>query len=216
VKTRAPAVVFVTAAGAYLLGLWSQAPLLRLAVKPLPVLALAAWLLASAAGRETYARRVAAGLGLSALGDVLLEFPSGFVAGLGAFLLAHLVYVTAFLSRTRAPRPWRALPFAAYGFAYLAYVAPGLGTMQWPVTAYVVTIMAMLWRAAACLGADPRARLGLLGALLFACSDSLIGLDRFHAPILGARYAIILLYWAGQLGLALSARSAAGVDRGRG
>ena len=39
-----------------------------------------------------------------------------------------------------------------------------------------------------------------------AVRDTLIGLDRFRAPIAGAPYAIILLYWAGQLGLALSVR----------
>lgn len=203
---RAPAVVFAAAAGAYLLGLWLQAPALRLAVKPFPVLALAAWLLTGKSGRETYARRIAAGLGLSALGDVLLEFPAGFVPGLGAFLLAHLAYAAAFIVRSRAWQPWRALPFAVYGTAYLAFVSAGLGALAAPVTTYVIAIMAMLWRAAACLGVDPRARCGLLGALLFACSDSLIGLDRFHAPIDGVRYAIILLYWAGQLGIAMSAR----------
>jgi hypothetical protein len=29
----------------------------------------------------------------------------------------------------------------------------------------------------------------------------LIGLDRFHAPISGVRYAIGVLYWAGQAGI---------------
>jgi YhhN-like protein len=67
----------------------------------------------------------------------------------------------------------------------------------------------MLWRAAARVGSpadDPRAaRLGLLGALLFAASDSLIALDRFHAPLGAAGHAILPLYWLGQLGIALSA-----------
>jgi uncharacterized membrane protein YhhN len=210
VRTRPTAAVFVAAAAVYLLGLWWPAPLLRLVVKPLPVLALAAWLLAGASGRERYARRIALGLVLSALGDLLLEFPGGFVFGLGAFLLAHLAYTAAFLVDTRAPRLARALPFVAYGAAYLAFISHGLGTMALPVTAYVLAIVGMLWRAAACVGDSARgarlARLGLAGALLFAASDSLIGLDRFHAPIAGVRAPIILSYWAGQLGLALSAR----------
>jgi uncharacterized membrane protein YhhN len=44
-----------------------------------------------------------------------------------------------------------------------------------------------------------------VGAILFGLSDTLIAIDRFHAPLPGARYAIILLYWAGQAGIAASA-----------
>jgi alkenylglycerophosphocholine/alkenylglycerophosphoethanolamine hydrolase len=47
-----------------------------------------------------------------------------------------------------------------------------------------------------------------VGAVLFGLSDTLIAIDRFHAPFPGARYAIILLYWAGQAGIAASARPA--------
>ena len=36
---------------------------------------------------------------------------------------------------------------------------------------------------------------GLIGAFLFALSDSLIALDRFYVPMEGARYVIILTYW---------------------
>ncbi len=209
-SARVLAVVGLAAALFYLLGLWFEAQTLRLIVKPLPVLALAAWLLAGSSSRAPYARRIVLGLGLSALGDVLLELPSGFLPGLGAFLLAHLAYVAAFVSETRALRPLRALPFAAYGVTFFACLHRGLGALAVPVALYAAAISTMQWRAAACVGATARGRsaewLGLGGALLFALSDSLIGLDRFHAPLAGARYAIILLYWAGQAGLALSAR----------
>jgi len=40
------------------------------------------------------------------------------------------------------------------------------------------------------------------GALAFAASDTLIALDRFHAPLPGAPLPIMLLYWAGQGGIA--------------
>lgn len=210
VSARLLAATGGAAALAYLAGLWFQLPVLCLVVKPLPVLALAAWLLADAGLRATYARRVACGLALSALGDVLLEMPSGFLPGLGAFLLAHLVYIAAFVGETRALRPLRALPFAAYGLTLFAWLRPGLGALAAPVAAYAAALSILQWRAAACVGASRRGRsaeaLGLGGAVLFALSDSLIGLDRFHEPLLGARYAIILLYWAGQAGLALSAR----------
>jgi uncharacterized membrane protein YhhN len=41
--------------------------------------------------------------------------------------------------------------------------------------------------------------------VLFGLSDTLIAVDRFRAPMPGAGYAIILLYWAGQTGIAASA-----------
>lgn len=210
-STRGLAALGLSAALAYVAGLWWQAPTLRLWVKPLPVLALAAWVTSPSGARGPYARRIALGLLLSALGDVLLELPSGFVPGLCAFLLAHCAYLAAFLGETRAPRLLRGLPFLAYGLALYALLARGLGALAAPVGVYAAALSAMQWRAAACLGSGMRGataeRLGFGGALLFALSDSLIGLDRFHAPLPGARYAIIALYWAGQTGLAFSVRA---------
>jgi len=179
---------------------------LWLAVKPLPVFALTLWVLA--APRRVYRNRLAAGLALSLASDDLIEI--SFVAGLAAFLLAHVAYISAFLADERRPRPLRALPIAAYGLGMTAFLWPGLGGMRGPVVAYVVAICTMVWRAAARVGRSgaPSAGewAGLTGAVLFALSDTLIALDRFHTPVPGARLAIILLYWAGQLGIAASAR----------
>ncbi len=84
--------------------------------------------------------------------------------------------------------------------------------MRRPVAVYVAVICAMMWRAAARLGGDAALVFGewtaLGGAVLFAASDTLIALDRFHASMVGVRYPIILLYWIGQWGIALSARAA--------
>jgi uncharacterized membrane protein YhhN len=135
-------------------------------------------------------------------GDVLLEFPGLFVAGLGAFLGAHLFYAAAFLTVTRRPALLMALPFLVWLGIVYGTIRPGLGGMTAPVTVYVTAIGAMMWRAAAMRG--PGALAPALGAVLFGLSDTLIGLDRFHAPIPGVRYPIILLYWAGQCGIALS------------
>ncbi|HET6896715.1 MAG TPA: lysoplasmalogenase family protein [Vicinamibacteria bacterium] len=47
-----------------------------------------------------------------------------------------------------------------------------------------------------------------MGAVLFGLSDTLIAIGRFRASLPGgALLAIILLYWAGQAGIAASARS---------
>lgn len=182
-------------------------------MKPVPVLCLAALVLSARARRAGVL--VGAGLLCSSLGDVLLELPGRFLPGLGAFLCAHLCYIAAFVSEERRLRAWRALPFAAYGLGVFRLLAPGLDGMAAPVAVYAVAICGMMWRAAARLG-DGRAGAGLalLGAICFAASDTLIALDRFRAPLPGARWPIMLLYWLGQLGIALPvARSRSGLAR---
>jgi uncharacterized membrane protein YhhN len=206
---------FLSTALLYFAGLAAGLPALRLAVKPFPALVLAAWVATRC--REPLARLVAAGLVLSAVGDLQLERGS-FLPGLLAFLAAHLAYVAAFLSSDRRPAPERALPFLAWGLAAFAILRPGLGGMAVPVGAYVAVICTMMWRAAARLGSPGTptlaALLGLAGAVAFGASDTLIAFDRFSAPIPGARWPIMILYWLGQCGIAASAVLACGMLRG--
>jgi hypothetical protein len=77
----------------------------------------------------------------------------------------------------------------------------------------------MMWRAAARVGslgtsALP-ALLGLAGAVAFGTSDTLIAFDRFHAPMPGVRWPIMVLYWMGQWGIAASAVLGRGMPRER-
>lgn len=201
------AVFGVAAAAAFLAGLGADARLLRLLAKPIPVLCLAAWV--AMAGRGASARPVAVGLLLSAAGDVLLEASPGlFLPGLLAFLAAHVAYTAGFVRETRRAALPRAVPFALWGIAGYLAMRSGLGALQVPVIVYLTAICVMMWRAAATVGREGTARthewLALGGAVLFGMSDTLIGLDRFRAPIPGARLPIILLYWLGQLGIAAS------------
>jgi uncharacterized membrane protein YhhN len=196
----------VAAAAVYVFAPSSSA-LLRTAAKPVPALCLAG--VALGGERRRSASLVAAGLVFSAAGDVLLEIPGSFLAGLGAFLIAHVLYAAGFLADTRRPSLVRALPFAAWGAGLYVLLAPGFGDLALPVGLYVVAIAAMMWRAAARVGAtgQPRAEwLGLAGAVLFGASDTLIAFHRFRAPLPGVRWLVIFSYWAGQTGIALSCR----------
>jgi uncharacterized membrane protein YhhN len=201
------AAVGVVAAAAFLVGIAVSSAPLRLAAKPIPVLCLAVW--AAAAGRGAAARPVCFGLLLSALGDGLLEASPGlFLAGLLAFLGAHVAYTAGFVRETRRASVLRGVPFALWAtLGYLAMRA-GLANLQVPVVVYLTAICVMMWRAAATVGHEGPVRLhewlALVGAVLFGMSDTLIGLDHFHAPLPGARVPIILLYWLGQLGIAAS------------
>lgn len=176
---------------------------LALVAKPVPALCLAAWVLSAMAGG---ARWIAAGLALSAVGDVALEIrgdPSFFLAGMLAFAMAHAAYVGGFLAVSKAPRFALLLPFGLWGMGLFAFIRPGLGPMAAPVAVYALLLVAMMWRATAA-GAPAAA----IGALLFGLSDSLIAIDRFHAPVPGARWLIMALYWAGQYGIARSVAGA--------
>ncbi|WHS61430.1 lysoplasmalogenase [Pseudomonas sp. G2-4] len=195
-------------AAAYLYGLTVHATLLCLLVKPMPVLALLGWL-HDAPPRE-YRRWISLGLICSLVGDVLLAWPGDlFVFGLGAFLLAHLAYLKAYLSDCRRPA---LLPLAlALGIGAVLLgilVSNGLGPLLVPVIVYGLVISAMLWRALARLGSEVPKRsawLAAAGALAFVFSDSVIGINRFVAPFHAAPYLIIISYWLGQWGITASA-----------
>lgn len=204
-----PLLLLVALAGAalFLLGLHLELKSLTLLGKPLPVICLLLWLREAPAG--AYRRWIAIGLGFSLLGDMLLEWPADlFVFGLGAFLLAHLAYLVAYLGDTRRLAPLDLLiAMASAGGMFFVLSRAGLGSLLVPVALYSLAIGAMLWRALARVGvvASRSAWLAGGGAALFVLSDSLIGINRFVAPFEGARYAIILSYWLGQLGIAASA-----------
>jgi alkenylglycerophosphocholine hydrolase len=207
-RTGVLAGVGILSGALFLLELETGSLALRLSTKALPIVCLLAWLWPP---QERYARRIFVGLILSLAGDMLLQVdPSLFLPGLGAFLLAHVAYIAAYLSVTRSPHLGRALPFALFGVGTGVLLWPGLGGMALPVTAYVAVICTMMWRSAAMVGDAGLARRGqwaaLAGALLFAASDGLLAFKLFVSPMAGASYAIMLLYWAGQLCIALSAR----------
>lgn len=206
---RSLALLGIAAAVAFLVGVAADLYVLRMLVKPVPALALAVavWRF----GRRPDARSITVGLVLSALGDVLLEASDAtFLYGVGAFLLAHVAYLVAFVGEAPEPRLARAIPFAAWGIGLVWWLRPGLveAGMLVPVAVYSTVICLMMWRASVRLTDGTRGGVfAFAGAVIFAVSDSLIALDRFgQIEIPRVRYAIILLYWIGQVGIAASTR----------
>ncbi|MEN5237392.1 lysoplasmalogenase [Pseudomonas sichuanensis] len=184
--------IAVAAAALYLYALACDNTLLGLLVKPIPVLALIAWL--STTPATPYRRWIMLGLAFSVLGDILLAIPRDlFVFGLAAFLCAHLAYLRGYCSLTQRPAyPSLALALLVGGSLFGLLASHGLGPLLIPVALYALAIGCMLWRALACGG------VAALGACAFVFSDSLIGIDRFVSPFAAAQYLIILLYWLGQ------------------
>lgn len=147
-----------------------------------------------------YAVLVVTGLLLSVAGDVLLlsRAQKTFLAGLVAFLLAHVAYAAAFAPISS--RPMLLLPLVIAALAgILAWLWPHLGEMRLPVLAYCAVIGAMVWLA---LGVpDPLVR---WGAGLFFVSDLFVARGRFVRPGKVNQLVGWPLYYAGQFLLALS------------
>lgn len=204
------------AAALFAVGALLDVHALRLASKPWPVVLLALWVWREAPA-DRYRNTMIAGLACSLAGDMFLETsPRGlFLPGLVSFLVAHVFYVLAYTSDTRALAPLRALPAYAYGASLVVWLWPGLGPMGAPVAIYAAVICTMLYRAAARLGhVEPSSgRLALAGAITFAASDSLIAIGRFGGHVVDEslrtstswRLAIMTTYWLGQWAIAASA-----------
>ena len=166
-------------------------------LKALPALSLAFWVWRSPNSRVRLA--LIAALLLSAFGDILLAFiPRGadtFIAGLSAFLIAHLLFSLAFLrAPNRQPRPIYLFVFIVILSATTAaFLVPKLGSMTGPVLVYsaVITLMTI---ASVRYGQ----RMAMAGALIFMVSDGLIAFNTFVLadPALSMRYLIMLTYYA--------------------
>lgn len=125
-----------------------------------------------------------AGLVLSAIGDWSLAFAGErpFLAGLGAFFLAHIAYIALFVFDAGplkfAEEQWRfAICAALVGHSLwmggkLAKAVPQ--ALKGPVFAYIAVI-SLMGIAAAAYGSWTV----LVGALLFALSDTLLAASKF-------------------------------------
>lgn len=169
----------------------------RVARAALKALASAGFLVAAAlrATPERYGLLVVAGLALSAVGDLCLlgSETAPFLAGVAAFLLAHVAYATAFAPGAH-PAALTAAALGALAVLLVRWLWPRLGALRLPVIAYAaaISIMALLG-----LG-TPRLPVQL-GAALFYLSDIAVARDRFVAPGLVNRVVGLPLYYAAQL-----------------
>jgi uncharacterized membrane protein YhhN len=164
-----------------------------------------------------YKGAVVAALAFSLAGDVLLMLPRDrFVAGLAAFLIAHLLYIYAFTRTGVHARWWIAVPFALYAAALLRVLLPHLDPgLKVPVIVYAAALSVMAWQAceraasvppgnAAARTAAVGAIMAAAGAALFVASDSALAVNRFVGQFRGADALVLGTYFAAQTLIALS------------
>lgn len=150
-----------------------------------------------------YGRAVLAALVLSWLGDVLLMSSRSavFLAGLGAFLLAHVGYGAAFVLRgqdTMASAGALAV-LSAPALAVAWWLRPRLpAEMRLPVFLYIGVITVMVALAVGTVAAGAPWVL-LAGAVAFYLSDLSVANDRFVREDFGNRLWGLPLYYAAQL-----------------
>ncbi len=151
---------------------------------------------------------IIAGLAASAGGDVFMMLrKKKFTEGLTCFLVAHGLYIAAFLATMR-PRidPWTILPLFIYALVMMQILFPHLGKLKAPVGLYIIiiTIMAGLGiDRFILLGGTPALYAGV-AAILFVISDSVLAVDLFVRKIKGAQWLILTTYFAAQWLFAMS------------
>lgn len=185
-------------------------------LKTLPVIYLCALVVDTILGSKLrsvpqYDASVLAGLVLSGFGDAALVNAADdkrfFILGLLLFALAHASYIYAFGLK----------PFNIKLFTFFAILGCGIHSLIHSGMArnglaglgglYNILIMTMGWRALArqtSTGNQNARTWSVVGAILFVISDFVLGLNKFRAPIPYAQTIIMVNYYAGQLGIALS------------
>lgn len=180
----------------------------RFVAKPLASAGFLITAVAAGALDSAFGRWMLLGLILSALGDLFLlgKNEGAFLAGLGSFLIAHVVFGIAFLARGVAGSGLlAAVPLALFAWRVLRWLNPHLsGRMRVPVVVYAVAIslMGVLAIATAVDAWDWRIP---VGALMFIASDVAVARENFVSSSFVNRLWGLPLYYGGQLLLAWAA-----------
>lgn len=180
-------------------------------LKPLTMVLLFIFLLTST-GLQGIALWFGIGIILSMAGDIFLMLPKEqFIAGLVAFLLAHIAYIIGF-NQTLPPFNMIGLVWAVLLGIIAAQlykqIAAGLvkqkkENLQKPVLAYTGVITIMLLSALLTLSHpdwDSRAAITVsIGAALFMLSDAILAWNKFVQPIKNGRVMNMAAYHLGQI-----------------
>ena len=144
------------------------------------------------------------------VGDTFLLKEQFFVYGLGAFLVAHLLFTFAFIQKGGVhAKPLVLILILLISSSYFVFLLPKLGEFVIPVSVYFAVICAMAWQGIS-LGISQSTKKGKLLALaccLFMFSDSMIAFNKFVIPFGLSGLIILSTYWLSITLIADSART---------
>ncbi|URT68910.1 lysoplasmalogenase [Cytobacillus firmus] len=156
-------------------------------------------------------RLIVIGLFFCMLGDGFIAV--SFVAGLGAFLVGHLFYLTGFLKMSRMTkfRISAIIPIGLYSLiigSQLVASLSGAGNVALviPVMAYMLVISLMA--LSAILTGN---RLAIAGSILFVISDSILSWNMFVSDIVYSDVLIMTTYYSAQFLIARSLATIGGL-----
>lgn len=160
------------------------------------------------ATRHWYGRLILLGLVFSWFGDMFLTSvtQTAFLLGLGAFLLAHVAYVTAFVKHGyHRGWVWAAMvPVTVIAIVIWIWLEPHTAPyLSLPVRAYIAVISVMVIFAIGTRGAGGHPLI-LAGALLFFVSDLSVAALRLVETDWPTYVLGLPFYYGGQVCLALS------------
>lgn len=149
------------------------------------------------------------GLFFSWAGDLFLQLPQSygemFIPGLASFLMAHVMYLTAFFTTPGEKvilkrRPYILLPVILTGIILIYYLYNDLAGMRVPVILYAIVILTMLAGALSRFEKVSKTSffMVLAGALFFVISDSGIAINKFGHHFKGASVFIMATYLLAQ------------------
>lgn len=144
------------------------------------------------------------GLIFSAFGDFFLDYNAvhWFIFGLGSFLVAHLFYIVSLkpISFSYLKKRLAIMVFyAVYSIAIFTLLSSKLGELFLPVFIYMSILLIM---AITTLVSNKSNQWLILGGFSFVISDSLLGVNKFYAPIPQAGVLIMISYYTAQFFLA--------------
>ena len=180
-------------------------------LKPLTMVFLFIFLLTST-GLQGFTLWFGIGILFSLAGDIFLMLPKEqFIAGLVAFLLAHLAYIIG-LNQSFPPLDAFGILMAVvlgmtaaklYKNIEAGLVKQGKEKLKKPVLAYTAVITIMLLSAFLTLSRpdwDTRAAMTVsIGAALFMLSDAILAWNKFVQPIKNGRVMNMAAYHLGQI-----------------
>jgi uncharacterized membrane protein YhhN len=208
-------VVCISAVVCLLVAEWAGSRIAKIAAKMSAATAFLAMALACGALESTYGQILLGGLVLCWIGDACLLSPgqsTGFLAGIGAFLLGHLVYAIAFYQ----------LGFDWTGLLVGGLVIGGLATitLRWlhpqvpddfriAVISYIGVISVMVIASIGAVAAGAPIILAI-GAIVFGISDVFVARERFVSSGFINSGLGLPAYFGAQLLLAYTARFGVG------
>jgi alkenylglycerophosphocholine/alkenylglycerophosphoethanolamine hydrolase len=196
------------------LALWKKWTRLEYLAKPAVMIVLFLWLWTSV-GLSGASLWFGLGILLSLAGDALLisSLNRFFLAGLAAFLLAHLAYMIGFNIPIPEISAWGFVLAVIIGLGGMRIIrriiaplaATGQGHLRIPILVYNIAVSLMLLSAMIKLS-DPAwntnaAVLVSVGAFLFYISDIILAWNKFVSPIQHGRIYNIAIYHLGQIAL---------------